>query len=404
MELHPLANIELAAKKHADDFRENITEFKHDFNIETWVNIQAKINWEYKGSPTEQRCDEQDCDFHLANQQFRYLLAANILQHFPQQECLLRHYTVPYHKYLQGITIQQFLEMQAYFNWVDRTERREISTAEQWREDYLSACQSLRHALYHCIRCPHGSSRDQWSALSSSDLRLGLDSSIVQMITAHHTVLCIDYVRFFTTFRRNMEAFFAGDPIPWEELTFLLEYLWQAPYAISMFQMLVIRALTADHFTRLYRQLLEDGNGLHDITKKLAWLFWYSKGSPDQWDLEARDQDYDVARQDLAYTLADMLTGVYDAQAFQRIMANKALAQLLASVFYSSYKQHREAKARGHYRVISAQPYSPPAARLHLHERSFIEAPSSLLLPPSTETVLDFLVRHLGDGVSTNAA
>lgn len=274
--------------------------FEDDRAVDRWVELQAQFLWRYK-KRLQQSPEDQLEDYLTARAHFAYLVSDAAMACHQPSSCICELYSSNHFRQMQSLTLERYLQIKSYLRWTGRTDKLRTSTLAEAEEDYNAVLALFREMMGKCSWCQYAPRAVFWKNACSQDVISRFNHMVVLRIG--ETSLIQGYPRYVTSFLHGLHALRTGEEVAWNHLAAILWFLGKHPFAVSMFEVLLVRAMLADHFGRLYSNLLQCSIPVGDLVEPQAWYFWFLKGCPEQTSDQQRD-DYQEAKRYLAFVLS----------------------------------------------------------------------------------------------------
>jgi hypothetical protein len=293
--------------KLANTCLENIDEFNRQEAIDTWVKAQAEIFWNYKGRNEQEEFEEKQDYFKARSLLAFYIGDATFEDCRHDNACIFNKFSSKHFDLLQSISLHDYIEHKSFLNWCSRTPSHSLSSQGDKYADFTNACSWIRKSFSKCTRCSFSPGSDTWKNICKHDVILNLDRSIVNMLTSGVRV-ADTYINYLTNFNRSLICLFDGQKVAWKDICNLLDFCFEHPQNVTMFEVFLIRAILSVHLNCLYEQLvtIKDIISIEDIKEIQAWTIWFQNGCSKQKDNHAVEDWHDAKRY-LAFVLTDYL-------------------------------------------------------------------------------------------------
>lgn len=239
----------LLACKLEEAFRSDVVDFEDcekDGTWRDWIEAQAWIVWSYRGSPEHQEEERQRDDYMHAQRYFAFLIADHVLAAIREGQCPLEVLTEAKVRYLEKLSVHQYLQFSAYFRYKTReaanTPSLDKTSQEQEQEDYAKAAQMVEESLRKCVhRIPTRSScLTALRSLQSQTSREMDASRLTEVKLGQLRRLRVSH-DIGARVRRYVEVFYEAAGVPKsQDAAALLETIGKTPAVPTMFELMVI--------------------------------------------------------------------------------------------------------------------------------------------------------------------
>jgi len=329
--------------RHARTCSENIEDFRHEKEVRNWVKTQSEILWNYKGGKSQIENDQKG-DYYNSEKLLSYYIADTIFSDCKRKgKCIFTEIGSRHLELLQSLSLQSFCDHKSYLQWRNRSPDGELSSSIEKDADFQFACSWVRNTMVHCSQCMSTINAEGWKSLCSHEVILNLYRCIVKMMISGSRIDS-SYTSYLTKFNNCLAGLLDGNAVEWEELKDVLSYGFGEQSNVSLFEIILMRAILCNHIASIYREFIDGKNelSLPAIRKVQAWLIWFQKGGGDQ-DASVQEEDHHDAKRYLAYILADdIILHCRENQGWCMLeKLDKEKVRLLQSLSIQEYLQHK---------------------------------------------------------------
>jgi hypothetical protein len=321
---------------------ERMADLRKEHVVQTLALAKAKLNWARKGRP-DQDSRGTDDDYFTARRFLAYLVGDALFGRCVRRtSCILRVFGVRHFELLQSITLKDFLETKAYLTWSARCSSAAMSNDVEQIRDYVTACTQLRQALAKCNLCSLAPRAHYWKHVWSSTITNNHDRRIASAFATPRPPHD-QYGLYVARFREALGQLVEDDgTVDGTTVRFLVDFILTTPHAVSLFEVLAIRAMLARHYRRVYERFLSLGadRSVRDAIEEQAWLEWTLKGAPPRGQ-DGMADDFHEAKRYLAYLLADTCWSGRRPNAVALNALDPERAQLLQGLTVAEYLTHK---------------------------------------------------------------
>jgi hypothetical protein len=296
--------LEDAANKLANKLLEKVEIFNNDDKLDLFVKAQAKIFWCYKDCKDQDEYGQLE-DFYSAKSYLGYLLSGHLLKACDNSgQCLISNFSSATMQLLQFMSISQFVNQKAYMRWLYRSGKKQYSTQDEYINDYLDAEKIIRKGVLRCIGCPNALKMNLWKAKCTTSV-FSSHAHFVLLTLKKLEILDYRISRYVASFTKALDLFLKEKEIPWELIQNLLLGIHNYPQAISMFEVLLIRAMITKHLDDIQSTLSTKTGNVEKLIQEYAWINWFNKGCPENQSNGSQLDDYCHAKRYVACIIAD---------------------------------------------------------------------------------------------------